>query len=1046
LHGKLLKNMNNLFFTLCLLFSATMLQGQTNFWENPEVVNQNVEKPRAAFVPYQNVAQALTGDAYQTPFVHSLNGVWRFKFSARPSERPLDFFQTAYDDFAWDNIVVPSNWEMQGFGVPVYTNINYIFPANPPYVDNNDLPIGSYRTTFTLPNGWDNREVALHFGSIAGAATVWVNGEKAGYTKASKTAAEFIITGYLKEGENLLAVEVFKWSDASYLEDQDFWRLAGIERDVCLIARPKVSLEDFFITAGLDQNYRNGVFTMDINVRNFNASAAENYAVGVTLANEGGAAVFTKTIALPRITAGGEQKVSFMQQVSSPRQWSAEFPNLYDVIITLQDGNGNTAEMTAVKTGFRKIEMKNGQVWINGTPILIRGTNIHEHHPVTGHVIDRATRLEDIRLMKLFNLNAIRTSHYPQNAEMYRLCDKYGLYVINEANIEAHGLDRFDRARHPSFSKAWLGQHLDRTQRLVEQSKNHASIIGWSTGNESVFGPNYKETYNWMKQRDPSRTVQCERAPEEEPYSDIIAWMYTSPQKLQWYADRTDVNRPWILCEYAHAMGNSTGNFQEYWDVILQSPKLQGGFIWDWVDQGLEGVGSNGRKYAYYGGDLGGDRWTHDENFCANGLVSANRTVHPGLYQVKKTYQGVYFQPVDVEKGKIELINHFQFTNLDQYNYAWEFQVNDRAVASGSFQASGKPGSKVPVTIPLPAYSSKPGEEYFLNLRATEKQGSELIPIGHTVAFEQIALPNGRYFEKENAPAGTLRIQKDEKALTFESGRVKGAIRLADGLLDSYTYDGQPLITSAPAPNFWRAPTDNDYGQFFQRTANVWRAAGDMRELISLDIRPQNADGVQITANYKLRFIDISYSLSYHILNDGAVQITGSVDMGDKNLPELPRFGMKMQLPVTFDNVSYYARGPLENYQDRQAAMFVGRYESNVKDMGFDYIRPQENGNRTSLRTVSFTDSEGNGLVIDAVNKPLNFTARHNLDEDFDAGLTKKQQHPADVGRRNLVAVNIDLQQRGLAGDNSWGALPLESYRLQDKTYTYSYIIRPNIK
>ena len=1038
--------MNKVCLTSWLLLLTITLQAQINFWENPEFVNENVEKPRATFVPYESVSQALTGDDKQTPFVHSLNGTWRFKFSVRPSERPLDFFKTDYDDFAWEHITVPANWEMQGFGIPVYTNIKYIFPANPPYVDNNDLPIGSYRTTFSLPCGWDNREIILHFGSIAGAATIWVNGEKIGYTKASKTGAEFDITQYLKEGENLLAVEVFKWSDASYLEDQDFWRLAGIERDVCLIARPKVSIEDFFVVSDLDKSYKNGIFNMDINIRNFDNKAAGNYSVNVTLTEESGKPVFSKNIAVPQIAAGKEQKVSFSQQVSNPKQWNAEFPNLYDVIITLQDGSEKVAELTAIKTGFRKIEMKNGQVWINGTPIIIRGTNIHEHHPVTGHTIDQATRLRDIRLMKQFNLNAVRMSHYPQNTEMYKLCDKYGLYVIDEANIEAHGLDGFDRSRHPSFSKAWLGQHIDRTQRLVERSKNHPSIIGWSTGNESDFGPNYKETYNWMKQRDPSRTVQCERAPEEEPYSDVIAWMYTSPQKLQWYADRTDTNRPWILCEYAHAMGNSTGNFQEYWDIILKSPNLQGGFIWDWVDQGLQATDPNGRNYFFYGGDFGGDRWTHDENFCANGLVSANRTVHPGLYQVKKTYQGIYFQPVDVEKGKIELINHFQFTNLSHYNYEWEFQINDKVVACGTFNASGKPGSKAPVTIPLPAYSPKPGEEYFLNLRATEKQGSEMVPVGHVVAFEQMCFPNSNYFGKEITSNGTLKVQKDENAVTFESGKVKGSISLRDGLLNRYTYDGKPLITSAPVPNFWRAPTDNDYGQFFQRTTNVWRTAGDVRELIKTDVQQQNAEGLKVMAHFKLRYIDVHYSIIYHILNDGSVQITGDLDMGDKTLPELPRFGMKMQLPVAFDNVSYYARGPLENYWDRKMAMFVGRYESKVKDMGFDYIRPQENGNRTCLRTVSFTDNDGNGLTIDTVDESLNFTARHNLDEDFDSGLTKKQQHIADIDRRNIVAVNIDLQQRGLAGDNSWGSLPLEQYRLQDKVYSYSYILRPKVK
>lgn len=1037
--------MKNILLTT-LLCMAAFSQAQTNFWENPKIVNEGVEKPRASFVPYQGKSEAKTGDKYNTPFVKTLNGTWRFKFSEKPAERPLDFYKTDYKEYGWSDIEVPSNWEMQGFGIPVYTNIPYIFPKNPPYLDNEDLPIGSYRTTFTVPAGWDDREIILHFESIAGAATVWVNGERLGYTKASKTAAEFDITNYLKPGENLLAVEVFKWSDASYLEDQDFWRLAGIERDVFLIGRPKVSLEDFFAIADLDNNYRNGLFSMDVNVRNFRESAAANYSVEVMLAEEDGKTIFTKKLSVPQISAGGEQKVSFNQSVSNPKQWSAEFPNLYDLFVTLKDGSGKSVEMTAIKTGFRKVEMKNGQVWINGTPIIIRGTNLHEHHPVTGHTIDQATRLQDIRIMKQHNFNAVRTSHYPQSPELYKLCDKYGLYVIDEANIEAHDLDGFDRSRHPSVIEDWLGQHMDRTQRMVERDKNFPSIIGWSTGNESDFGPNYIETYNWMKQRDRTRTVQCERAPENEPYSDIIAWMYTSPQKLQEYANRTDTNRPWILCEYAHAMGNSTGNFQEYWDIILNAHNLQGGFIWDWVDQGLEATDPNGRKYFYYGGDFGGDRWTHDENFCANGIVDADRNVHPGIYQIKKTYQGIYFQPVDVEKGKIELVNYYQFTNLDHYNYQWSFQVNDRIVDSGTFTASGKPGSKVQVVIPLPAYSPRPGEEYFLNLTATEKHGTEMIPIGHVVAHEQMWFPNSDYFGKEpEVQGGTLTVSRDENAVRFESGKVKGAINLRTGLLTEYMYDGKPLITHAPTPNFWRAPTDNDFGEFLPVKLNVWRTAGENRRLLSTDVQ-ENSAGLTVTANYKLEYIDVDYTIIYNVLKDGSVKVTGSMDMGTKELPELLRFGMKMQVPVSMDNVSYYARGPQENYWDRKMATFVGRYEAKVKDMGFEYIRPQENGNRTCLRTVSFTDDSGRGLQIDAIGESLNFTARHNLDEDFDPGLTKKQQHSSDIDKRNIIAVNIDWQQRGLGGDTSWGSKPLDQYRLLDKKYSFTYLLKPIIK
>lgn len=1030
----------------CALLLAAALQAQTHFWENPKLVSEGVEKPRATFVPYQGKAEAIRGQKFDTPFVHSLNGTWRFHFSSKPSERPEDFYKTDYVDNHWHNLEVPSNWEMHGFGVPVYTNVTYIFPKNPPYLDNEDLPVGSYRTTFEVPEGWDGREVILHFESIAGAATVWVNGQRLGYSKASKTAAEFNITPHLKPGKNLLAVEVFKWSDASYLEDQDFWRLAGIERDVYLIARPKVSLEDFFAIGDLDKTYKNGIFNLDVKVRNFNARPAAGYRVEVALADEAGKNIFTGEMPVPQIAAGSEQKVSFSRNVVRPALWSAEFPNLYDVVLTLKDASGRPVELTAIKTGFRKIEMKNGQVLINGTPIIIRGTDIHEHHPRTGHTLTDATRLEDIRLMKQFNLNAIRMSHYPQSPDMFKLCDRYGLYVIDEANIESHDLDGFDPARHPSFNPDWLGQLMDRMQRMVERDKNHPSVIGWSLGNESDFGPNYKEMYNWTKQYDPTRTVQCERAPESEPYSDVIAWMYTSPGRLQQYADRTDTNRPWILCEYAHAMGNSTGNFQEYWDVILHSPKLQGGFIWDWVDQGLEAVDPNGRSYFYYGGDFGGDRWTHDQNFCANGLVSADRTVHPGLYEVKKTYQGIYFEPAALEKGQIRLINYYQFTDLNHYNYEWSFQVNDKVTASGTFQATGKPGTTTTVTLPLPAYTPKAGEEYFLNVRATEKAGTEMIPVGHIVASEQLQLPGSRYFEKDYTAKGNLQIQQDEKALRFESGAVKGTINLQNGLLTAYSNQGKNLLTSAPVPNFWRAQTDNDFGENLAEKTNVWRTAGNHLKVISTNVEKRPGGEVAVTAHCKLAYIDVDYTLGYLIRPDGSVQVSGSIDMGDKEMPELPRFGMKMQLPVAFDRVSYYGRGPLENYWDRQRSMFVGRYDCRVDDLGFAYIRPQENGNRAGLRSVTFTDGQGSGLEIEAVGEPLNFTARHNLDEDFDPGLTKKQQHMADIDRRNLLAVNIDWQQRGLGGDTSWGDKPMDKYRLLGSKYSFSYILRPVAK
>ncbi|MDR0413699.1 MAG: hypothetical protein LBH61_07870 [Dysgonamonadaceae bacterium] len=621
--------------TILLLLVCFISLSAQNFWENPAIIDEGKEPPRADFIPYANLPQVITDDKFASPFVKSLNGTWKFLFAGKVAVRPADFYLENLNESAWKDIRVPASWETQGFGVPVYTNIKYIFPANPPCLDNDDLPVGSYRTWFEVPESFSEKEVILYFGSVSGAMTVYVNGQRAGYSKVAKTPAEFNITRFLKKGKNLLALQIFKWSDASYLEDQDFWRLAGIERDVLLVARPKISIEDFYVNGDLDNACRNGIFNAGIDIRNFTNALSGAYKVEVSLLDNQQKTLVKKDFTIKGIAAGKEQSVSLAANVKQPRQWSPEFPNLYTAVISLKDIHGNLLEMAGAKIGFRKVEIKGKQVLFNGKPILVCGTNLHEHHEKYGHYVDEATKLKDIQLLKQHNYNAIRTSHYPQSPEYYKLCDKYGLYVVDEANIEAHGLDGFDRSRHPSFREEWKGQHLDRTIRMFERDKNHPCVIIWSLGNESDFGPNYEATYNWLKENDRAqRPVQCDRNGEGE-FTDIICPMYPTAGEMESYAQRTGVNRPYIPCEYAHAMGNSTGNFQELWDVIDRYAILQGGFIWDWVDQGLEAKDALGRKYWAYGGDLGGGGWTHDENFCANGLVNADRSVHPGIYEVK---------------------------------------------------------------------------------------------------------------------------------------------------------------------------------------------------------------------------------------------------------------------------------------------------------------------------------------------------------------------------------------------------------------------------
>ncbi|HAZ03901.1 MAG TPA: beta-galactosidase [Marinilabiliales bacterium] len=1030
-----------------ILLSATLLFqsafSQNNFWENPALVDEGKEPARTFFIPASQV-QELTGfnNFHESKNIQMLNGTWKFNFVEKVADRTVEFYKTSFDDSNWKNIQVPGSWEMQRFGVPVYTNISYIFPENPPFVDNEDLPIGTYRKVFTVNENLSDKEIILHFGSIAGAATIYVNEKKAGYSKASKTPAEFNITPYLQKGENLLAVQVFKWSDASYLEDQDFWRLAGIERDVFLISRPAVSIEDFCVVADLDANYQHGQLKMDIKVRSFTTQITGKHSVTVTMLDNQQKKVFSKSLAVNAINAKEMQTVSLDEKVSNPEKWSAEFPNLYTVTIELKDDSGKTLEAAQCNTGFRKMEIKNNQVLINGKPIIIRGTNIHEHHEKFGHYVDYATKVKDIALMKKHNINAIRTSHYPQSPEVYELCDKYGIYVVDEANIEAHGLDGMAKENHPSFRDDWKGQHLDRTIRMFERDKNHPCVIIWSLGNESDFGPNYEATYNWLKQNDKAkRPVQCERA-DGNAFTDIMVPMYPSPDWIEKYATDSNSHKPFIMCEYAHSMGNSTGNFQEYWDIIMKYPILQGGFIWDWVDQGLEAQNFEGKKYWLYGGDLGGYRWTHDENFCNNGLINADRAIHPALNEVKKVYQPIWFKAVDVEKGKFLFHNYNLFTNLNAYDYIWKLYENGKPVDSSVFAAEGKPLSEKEVTLKLPIINQETGSEFFLVIEARQRLATDLIEKGHVIATEQFAFPKNNYFVT-NISNQVLKIAKTDRDLHFESGGGKWAISLKSGKLYNYSYKGTSLITGNLRTNFWRAPIDNDFGNNMPSRLNIWRAADNNMVLKGITVDEQNDTGVVVVASYRFLNLDVFYSIKYTILNDASVIIASSFDLGTTELPELPRFGMKMQLPLELENVSYYGRGPWENYSDRNTSSFIGNYTSKVSDLNFDYSRPQENGYRTDVRTVSFTDSTGFGLVVEGINTPVCFNARNNSDEDFDPGLTKKQQHPVDVPKRKSLYVNIDFKQMGVGGNDSWGALPLDKYRLMDKKYEYSFLIRP---
>jgi beta-galactosidase len=1027
-----------------LLLSVTNMSiAQNNDWENPQKYELNKEGPHATFMLFDKKEAVMADDYSQSPFYQSLNGTWKFVYADKYADRIKDFYRTDLNTSGWNDIAVPSNWELKGFGTPIYTNIIYPFPKNPPFVGEDD-PVGTYRKEFTVPENWNGGEVMLHFGSITGCAFVYVNGQKVGISKVSKSPAEFDITRYLQKGKNLLAVQVFRWHDGSYLEDQDFWRISGIERDVYLFTLPKLSVWDFFLKAGLDAKYSNGAFNANITLRKFTGNEQRKGSLAISIIDKTGKLVYNQEKKFSA-SADSLQLLSFSGKVSQPLKWSAETPNLYDCIITLKDENGNVTNYTGAKIGFRSIEIRNSQLLVNGVATYVHGTDRHEHDDINGHVPSKELMIKDIQLMKEYNINAVRCSHYPNDPLWYKLCDKYGIYLVDEANIEVHGMGAalqgwFDTTIHPAYMPLWAPAFMDRINRLFERDKNHPAVIIWSMGNECGNGKVFHDAYKWIKGRDITRPVQFEQAGEDWN-TDIVCPMYPGMQHMKNYAADPAKTRPFIMCEYSHAMGNSNGNFREYWDIIFSSKKMQGGFIWDWVDQGFKQTDKSGNTFWGYGGDLGSYNLHNDENFCANGLIAANRTIHPGLNEVKKIYQNIYFAAKDLSKGIISISNLFDFTNLSDYNFKWELYKNGKKIDENSFLVDLAPHQQKNIALSLPAIQPEVGVEYYLNLEAFTKNSTELVPAGHVAAIEQFKL-SGDYFAQHPEVIGKLNVTKTENKLSFQSGSISGEFDLRSGALRSYKSGDAVKLYSFPEPYFWRAPTDNDFGNDMPEKLGIWRSVHESRQVKNVIVGEQTTDGINIKVEYELAAIAVPYTVNYLIQNDGSIKVTASIDMTGRNLPELPRFGMRLKLTPQFDNLNYYGRGPWENYSDRNESAFVGLYTDEVSNQYCNsYIRPQESGYKTDVRWFTLTDKNGRGYKFEGI-QPICFSAINHSEENLDPGMTKKQQHPSDLPPDKTVFVQIDYKQRGVGGDNSWGALPHDQYRLLDKKYSYSYVIR----
>lgn len=1016
-------------------FNRILAQGKVPDWENPEVFAVNTEKTRATAIPYASEQTAIADEYEHSPYYQSLNGIWKFHWVPRIAEVPTGFFNENYDDSAWGKIPVPGNWEFNGYGLPYYVNIGYGFPVNPPHIDRNDSPAGSYRQIFNIPDTWNGRRVFLHFEGGTNFMVVFVNGKQVGINKNAKSPAEFDITPYIRPGENLLACQVHKFSDGSYLEDQDMWRLGGINRNVYLYSTADTRIQDFFAHPGLDNDYRHGQFSIEVELKNY-TDQDQNRSLEVSILDKNGKSVFrqAKNTTIGASLSGG---ISLSGRVSNPAKWTAETPNLYTLLLTLKDEKGNLVETTSSKIGFRRVEIKDGQLLVNGQKIYLKGVNLHEFNTNKGQVVDKETMMRNLQLMKELNINAVRTSHYPQQPLWYKLCDEYGIYLVDEANLESHGLG-YGPDNVSNFPE-WHAQHMDRIYRLVERDKNHPSVIIWSLGNEAGNGKAFFDMYDWAKQRDPTRPVQYEQAGRDRN-TDIICPMYPSWNSMKRDAAQ-DLGRPFIMCEYAHAMGNSMGNFPEYWELMRSSKNMQGGFIWEWYNHGYAAHDEQGRSYWAYGGDLGGYNKMNDGNFCMDGLITPDQNYMPHTHIVKKVYQNILFEVKDPDKGLITVVNDFKFTALtnEAYAYKWVLLKNGEEMAEGDFTVEVPANSKKDVQLKLPAIEPENGTEYFLRLFAYDKKGNRFIKPGFEMAKEEFAFGTNNYFVSTDRK-GTVNLSRKDETVTVTSGNVEYIFSLKDGRsLVSAKADGQNIFKELPRLNFWRAPLDNDFGSNEQYHLRLWDAAGH-NVIWSYRKMEEKNDGVSFMYRAKLRGIEAFVDITYTVNNDGSLTTGLHYQAQSDDLPEIMRFGMLMILPEEYAQFRWYGRGPWENYVDRNTDTFMGIWEGLVKDQAYTYYRPQETGNKTDVRWLTLQNSAGKGIRIDGA-QPLSVSATNYRPEDLDPGMTKKQQHWSDVIPRKETVLCIDLFQRGVGGLNSWGARPLDQYRFSGKEYKYSYTI-----
>jgi beta-galactosidase len=1028
-------------------------------WDDPAILHVNTQKPHATMMVYPSARLAQTGDSAKSPWFQSLNGRWKFKASRNPGQRPVDFFQSSYDAASWDTIEVPGNIETQGFGTPIYVNAGYAFSYDqqnprPPHDDN---PVGSYRRTVTVPAAWTGRQVLLHFAGVDSAFYVWVNGRRAGYSEDSRTPAEFDVTGFVTPGANLVAVEVYRFSDGSFLEDQDMFRLSGIFRDVYLWSPPVQHVRDFEISTELDDTYRDATLKVNAQVQNTGARSAGG-TLTLDLLDSDGRQVATETTAVS-VDAGSESDAGIALNVPAPRKWTAETPVLYRALLTLKNTAGSVLEVIPASVGFRRVEIRSGQLLVNGQPVLFKGVNRHEHSPDTGHYVTTALMIEDIEIMKRHNINAVRTSHYPNTAEWYDLADRYGLYLIDEANVECHGFGTSARNRLTN-NPAWTAAYVDRAEHMVERDKNHPSVIIWSLGNECGDGTNIAAEYQWIKKRDPARPLHYEGAAKTAgANSDIVSYMYPNPAATERSA-KARPEAPLLLCEYTHAMGNSNGGLKEYWDVFYSVPNAQGAFVWDWVDQGIrQPVPAPFRRnpketFLAYGGWWEDRRAIrNDNNFSQNGLVSADRVPHPGLAAIKYVYRHIHAVPQELGGGRISVRNWFDFVNAkDVAEGRWSVTG-----PSGDIVASGRlpeldiaPRQQREFTIPLPDAARTSTGEHFLNLQFVTRGDTLWAKKGHELAWEQWPLPSAAPAPSDESTAPPpLGMEESGHLIRFKGPDFALIFDKLQGTIGSYTYRGVKLLDRGPLPDFWRAMTDNDMGAWKSVVSKArqdpkldlsrWRDAVSSWRINSIDAARTSPRTARVTVRADLPAIGASYTLTLDIDGAGRVGVGAAYLPGNAPAAMMPRFGTELIVSAGLENLEWVGRGPAETYIDR-AFERVGRYSSTVSGQWVEYSRPQENGNKVEVRWLTLTNANGVGLLARGLPL-LSVRASHASKADIE-----RAAYTFQLPRRSETFLNLDLRQMGVGGVNSWSeqAWPLAPYRLPaSEPYHFTYSLRP---